>query len=327
MRRPRIFYFAYDHQKPTGGQKSVYRHVEILRDAGYEAYVLHLQPGFRLTWFSNSVPVVNQSEFHRLHDPLVDYVTVPEDLGPKILTFQGKKVINNQGAYLGFYSFGFDAPQRYPYLHPDVRAVFVKSEFNAEYLRFAFPTLPLYRIYNSVDPEAYRFCPLESKKLTCVCPAHKNRIELAQVYNLLKARSQQGLNACGGLAWVFVDSIPEREVARLLKESALFLFLSTIEGFGRMPIEAMMSGCLVVAYDIPPLNEYLNTEWAFLSPRGDVRHVVQSIEEICALLQSGTHADLSRMAQKAGRSALLYSPAHEQDSVLAAWKAVLDSNS
>jgi hypothetical protein len=52
-RKPKIFYRAWSHNRPTGGQKQMYRHVDILNSAGFDAYIFHDNDGFRLTWFEN----------------------------------------------------------------------------------------------------------------------------------------------------------------------------------------------------------------------------------------------------------------------------------
>src|SRR6266542_5500719 len=100
--RSRIFYFAYDHNRPSGGQKDTYQHVDILNRAGYEAYALHRTKGFRLGWFENSTAIVSDEWFWRRRDEERDIVVLPEDLGPAICSYPGHKVIFNKNLYHGF---------------------------------------------------------------------------------------------------------------------------------------------------------------------------------------------------------------------------------
>ncbi len=69
MSAPRIFYWAYDLQRPTGGEKRSYHHVAILRRHGYDARVLHRSRDFRLGWFGNDVPGVGDADFAGLLRP------------------------------------------------------------------------------------------------------------------------------------------------------------------------------------------------------------------------------------------------------------------
>lgn len=53
----KIFYMCPDSNKPIGGVKSIYHHVDILNSHNIEAYVLHSNPKFRCTWFENKTKV------------------------------------------------------------------------------------------------------------------------------------------------------------------------------------------------------------------------------------------------------------------------------
>ena len=46
MSNPQIFYLAYSHNRPTGGQKNTYRHVDILNELGYRAFIVHHEKNF-----------------------------------------------------------------------------------------------------------------------------------------------------------------------------------------------------------------------------------------------------------------------------------------
>src|SRR5579872_4204043 len=59
--KPRIYYLCPDIDRPCGGTKQLYRHVDILNKRGYSAFILHGQQGFRLTWFQNNTPVAHKS--------------------------------------------------------------------------------------------------------------------------------------------------------------------------------------------------------------------------------------------------------------------------
>ncbi|HWX26383.1 MAG TPA: hypothetical protein VNZ53_02970 [Steroidobacteraceae bacterium] len=79
----RIFYRAWSHNHPTGGQKQMYRHVDILNSAGFEAYIFHHEDGFRVSWFDNDTRVVGLTAFKSLYRS-GDILVLPEDVGQAI---------------------------------------------------------------------------------------------------------------------------------------------------------------------------------------------------------------------------------------------------
>ena len=325
MAQPKMFYFCYDHQRPTGGQKQTYRHIDILNKHGYKAFALHTREACRLTWFDNKTAVVGLDEFRRIYHPEQDFLELPEDLGQRILSFPGQKIIFNQNCYYGFHSFGFKPPPLYPYLHPDVKHVFVGSDHNLEYLTFAFPTLRVSRIYHAVDSGKFVYCPIEKKKKLIACLPSKNPMEVSQVYHQLLSRSQQGLNRLQDYEWVFIQNRSEAEVIRTLGETLLLVFLSTEEGFGILPLEAMASGTLVVAYDSGPPSEYLHPQNAFLFKKGDVLAVVRRIEEITGAFPQNV-GELQVMSETARQGARKYSLQREEESVMAAWHTIMSES-
>lgn len=164
MKQPKIFYFCFSDNQSSGGSKEIYRHVEILTKYGYQAFVLHTQRDFKITWFNHQVEIIDLEIFQNLFDSESDFLVFPEDLGNDILSFPGKKLIFNQNIYYGFETFSLQKSALYPYLHSDVKGALVVSEHNQEPLKFAYPELDIFRIYYGVDAEKFPFQPLSKKK-------------------------------------------------------------------------------------------------------------------------------------------------------------------
>jgi glycosyltransferase involved in cell wall biosynthesis len=220
---------------------------------------------------------------------------------------------------------GLKSVRTYPYLHPDIRAVIVVSDHNRDYLSFAYPEVKIYRVYNGIDPEKFRYRPIEAKKTIISCLPSKNPVDLSQAYHILMSRAHQGVNNIGNYDWAFIENMPEQEVARVLGDSLIFVFLSTEEGFGKMPLEAMLSGGLVAAYNGGPLLEYLNRENSFLSPKGDVLDVVMNIEKITEVFNRENNF-LNQVSQNALNAASRYSLEREEESVLKTWEEIIESD-
>ncbi len=314
----RIFYFCFDHNRPTGGIKQIYRHVDVLCRHGYKAFVLHDTPGARATWFANETPVVDRATFTRMHDPAADFVVLPEDLGNRFFEFPGRKVIFNQNVYYGFAIFGWSLPPRYPDLDPNVIAVLAVSDHNAEYLRFAYPRAHILRVRYAVDATRFTARPLADKKKLIVC-VNKSHEDLCALLHLLRSRACQGMNRLLDYDWVLLRGKSEAEVASLLNESLLLVFPSTTEGLGLTPLEAMLSGCLVAAYGVGPPMEYLPLPFQF-GPH-DLLGMARWIEKLAEHFPD--RLDPWQALADAGRAvALQYSLEREEESILTAWSQI-----
>lgn len=320
MKESKIFYFCFSDNQSSGGNKEIYRHVDILNKYNYQAFVLHPTRGFKVTWFDHQTKVVDLDTFNNLFDPERDFIVLPEDLGTEILCFPGKKVIFNQNVYYGFQTFSFQKPDLYPYLHTDIRSVLVVSEHNEKYLNFAYPKLNISRIYCGVNLETFAFQPLKKKKKVIACNPAKRPLDISLLYHLLQSRAEQGLNDLREYEWVFIENKTEKEVAQIMQDALIFIFLSKEEGFPLMPLEAMACGCLVFAYGVEPITEYLPAP--FLFAPGDILNIAVSIEAVTK--SYGEKMEKWQTISNANRGiAVHYTLQREEESVVAAWKEIL----
>lgn len=321
----RVFYFCFDHERPLGGPKQIYRHVDILTAAGIDAFVVHRKRRTPLGWFSHQARVLNQATFRKRFDPATDFAVLPEDLatlpeGQAVLDAPGRKVLFNQNVYLGFAAMGAKVPTPYPYVHPNVVATFAVSEHNRVLLQQAFPTANVLRVRNGVDPRTFRFRALQRKKPLIVCAA-KAQTQLFTLYHLIRAGAAARGEALARYQWVLLQGYAEQEVAELLGRATFLVFLSAEEGQGLLALEAMLSGALVVAWD--------HTATAAELPAGyrrrplDLTDVARWMARAASDLEAGTFARLERLQQSALRKALASSPDAEARSVLAAWRGLL----
>jgi len=317
--RHRIFYFAYAHQRPTGGQKHTYRHVDILNKYGYEAYVVHPLEGYRLTWFDNQTNVVGPSAFRKLFRESSDFIVLPEDLGSRIVQFRGRKVIFDKNVFHGFRTLGIGAAQqRYPYLDSTVVAVLTVSDHNRRHLQFAYPTVNCLRVFSEIDTSRFQFQPLTQKRRLIAC-LPKAQESLAVVFHSLRSRAAAGLNNASEFQWIFLGDRSEREVSQILQESLVFVFTSVAEGLPRMPLEAMACGCIPVGYDCGPITEVLPEACRF--PHSNLVAMTEFVEDI---LRSYPN-NLDRwdvLIQKCRARVAEYSTVRQEESVINAWTAI-----
>jgi len=318
----RIFYPCYDDQKPTGGQKHTYQHVDILNEHGLDAFVVHTAPGFRLTWFENRTRVISHAEFEAIHDPRGDYVVLPETMGSTMLRYPGRKVIFNKNLFQGFLAFNHDLAPGDPYHHPEVVAALTVSEHNAAHLRFAYPSLPVWRVYSGIDTRRFAFHSIRGKKKQIVTP-NKTLAHVATLFHLLRARADAGLNALAGYSWVVLKGQSEEEIAAMLRESLIFVFFSIEEGLSRVLLEAMACGCLIVTHWEGPSAECLPEQVAAAS-YGDLITAARHVEAIARTFETDPASLDARSA--AGRSmAERFSLERQAVSVMDAWQQILRS--
>jgi glycosyltransferase involved in cell wall biosynthesis len=175
-----------------------------------------------------------------------------------------------------------------------------------------------------VDKELFRYRPIRAKKKRIAILTRKNPKDTAFIYQGISARAQQGLNRLQGYTWFFVSINSEKELAKILSESLIFLFLSYSEGFGILPLEAMLSGAIVVAYNTGPYLEYLNHTNSCLVDIANRLEVIKKVEAIADAFHTQKEA-LARISRNAYKTAIKYSLEREEKSLLSFWREVIRS--
>lgn len=309
----RAWFVCPDTDVPSGGVRVIYRHVDHLVAAGIDAAVVHLQPGFRVTWFAHDTPVVCADDV--TPDPARDLLVLPEVYGPDLVGIGPgvRKAVFNQNAYNSFVGMAADADPRTPYTHPEVVAAVCVSDDNVAYLRHGFPRLDVRRTVNAVDPELFR--PGGSRRRRVAFMPRKNSAQAVQVLKLLAVRG-----VLQDVEVVALQGLSERQVAEELRRSLLFLSFGYPEGCPCPPKEAMASGCVVVGYHGMGGRDYFTERNGVPVPQGDVVAFARAVERVLARPQ----AELEAFGLEASaRIRARYSPEAERDSVVRVWGELL----
>ena len=238
---PTVYYLCAGTDRPIGGNRTIYRHVDVLNSIGIPAVVVHHRSGFACSWFEHDTPVTGAKAVRLLPQ---DILVLPEFYGPDLhrLPAGPRVVIFNQNAYRTFTAVGAAAPGA-PYRDiPQIEAVLVVSHDNADYLRYAFPGLRVERIRNAVDGRLFHPPAAPAGRRLAVMP-RRRAADWAQVRHLLRARG-----CLDGWEVVEINGRSERETAELLRSCTIFLSFSEQEGFGLPPAEAMACGCYVIGF-------------------------------------------------------------------------------
>ncbi len=346
---PTIYYFCPEVSTPVGGVKIIYRHVDILNKHGISAYVVHKIRGFRVSWFENSTPIVYwrnnfidklTAKVRRRSDPdnvielpispgpkasinANDIIVLPEMYGPDMSSAYGrgiKKVVLNQNCYLTFQGYSLQRERLIsPYNNKDVLATLINSHDGENYLHYAFPDLPLHRFRLSIDPARFSYAP-EKKRQFCFSRI-KNESDAMQVINILKFRG-----ALKDFEVVPFINLPQSEVARIYKESLLFLSFGYPEGFGLPPAEAMACGCVAIGYHGGGGREFFLPECSYPIEQGDIIGFARTVESVIKAYDADPSLIAAKGLAAARYIAEHYSPALEEQEVMSAWQAIIDSH-
>jgi hypothetical protein len=232
---PTVYYLVPHLREPTGGVKVMYRHVDLLNDMGIAAAVLHEPDGFRASWFAHQTRIVSANAIRLCAN---DILVIPECYAPGfgLLPPEVRKFVFNQAAY-----HTFDLVDGDPYAQvPNLLGLLTVSQDSADLLRFTFPGLPVWRTRPLVRADIFHRGPQPLRRLAFL--PDRRAAERHQLLQMLRAR---------GVDWepAPIKGVPEAEVARIMRESAIFLSFSERDGFGLPPAEAMASGCYVIGYD------------------------------------------------------------------------------
>ena len=268
----RVLVLTPDSNAAIGGIKMHYQMVDALNRSGVEAWVVHRRPGFRCRWFHNATSVTPVPEV------LVDghdVIVVPEEWVGFIPDLPGgvPKIVFNQNAYTTF-TWGLDAARTRSILErSDVRRVVVVSEDNARYMRYAFPNVCVGRVRYTIDQAVFHHSTDAPRRRQLAYVPRRRAMESGEVLSLLRCRG-----ALTGWSIVAVENMDERQVADVLRTSAIFLSFSEREGFGLPPAEAMACGALVIGFDGFGGREFF--DHAFSVPDGDVVGYAQTVESV-----------------------------------------------
>jgi len=312
-----VYVYCFDDNNPAKGIKTLYRQVDLLNKNGISAQIVHQRPGFRCTWFTNETSVTwwDQTKFTQN-----DTILLPEVLGANVARILPgtPKVIFNQNGFLTFHQHSSPLVETRdsPYVHEDVIAALTVSEATADFLSYAFPKFPVFRMYYTIETEVFRYTAAK-KRQVCYLPRQHSE-DTDRLLNLLKYRG-----VLGDLNLVSLEGKTETETAAILYESLIFLNFGYPEGFGLLPAEAMACGCVVIGYDGIGGREFLTPEYGYPIAYGDLVGFAQAIEQVLELWNSDR-----AMLQAIGKHAAMlirstYSSEQEETSTLKSWVDIL----
>jgi hypothetical protein len=281
---PGIHYLVPDSDTPSWGIGLLYHHVRLLRQAGYEACVLHQRRPFRLSWMATDVPI------RYLDDRAVvlrreDLLVIPEVLAHQApaLSLPGRRVVFVQGSYLiqpgareaiDYRALGYEAAIA---VLPHVRDI-VRDHHGLE----AVIVPPFIADYFLADAAAVER-PREPVVLLVSKPEYRRAGYFdVEIVSALLRRQLSGSNARG---WRLEELTGRTHVqtAEAMQRAALLVNLNTLEAFNTTVPEAMAAGCIPICYEAFGGRDFLRPGVnAFVFPNN---HVYPLVNELLSLMR------------------------------------------
>jgi|KBSSwiStaDraftv2_1062776.scaffolds.fasta_scaffold47597_3 hypothetical protein len=270
----RIFYVLWSTGGITGGQKMIIRHVETLRELGFDAYV----------YATSGVP---EQLDHRA--PVVrgagvragDVVVAPDD-GEEILQQCAAKawrpVVIAQNPYL-MSRYGLNAIEAVAGAHP--LTFIAVSEGLGRTLKRMFPAADVEVVRCFADERRFR-SPTAKRRAIAYTPK-KRLLEAGAIEGFFKRLHPQHAN----FAWNRIEKLSERETAEAFAASAVFLSLNRLESVGMTTLEAMASGCICAGFLGVGGREYATPDNGFWVPDDDCEAAADALAEACAVALQG----------------------------------------
>jgi len=307
-RANRIIYLLPYGNSPTGGNKVSYREIEIISDSGTPCFAFHPEkPGFSYGWFSHRVQTLPTGHF----DPRTDFLVFSEMWAALATRFcvpaRLRYAIFVQNGYLAHNSagFGFEV-LREAYRGADL--ILSISTDTTQVIKLLYPFVPDSKILRMFYSLPAVFAPGVKEKVITYMPrklrAHSERLRL-YLGNVLPE----------GWRIRAIDNMEERDVAELMSRSAIFLSFSDLEGYAIPPLEAAISGNIVVGYTGEGTKEYFFGPIFREVPNGNLLRFIAEVQ--VAIQDVDTNIASDRQFQEQLRSlADTHSVRNEVDHVM-----------
>ena len=236
-----------NNKKAIGGIKIFYQHVKYLRELGYDAQILALG-GFDGNLYYPDITSLNVKDVG-CHLKENDIVVATEFCPYDALKFTGpvKILFNQNWIWLKEKMAANDKDKSYRDIGYD--HVISCGGYITQSIEM-INNEPCVSIQNGVDPSVFFADDNMREDQTVLCLTRKNSHDIMTIKAIVEREVPTA-------RFKLVDGLTEAELALEYRKSDIFLATGYPEGFALPPLEAMMSGCVVVGFNGRGGREYL----------------------------------------------------------------------
>ncbi|MCR5878440.1 glycosyltransferase [Phenylobacterium sp. J367] len=285
----RIVYLGFPQGEVTGGQKMILRHVETLRDLGFDAIAWNNPENVPAPGLDHRAPVEVGTAF-RAADILVVPDDAPRALAQASQMVRKRSVVFCQSA-ISLASVGAPSIDHYPAERFPPFITVAPGVAGA--IRRIYPQADVHVVPAFADERLFQ--PGNQRRNRIVVWPKKRPAEARAIRSLLPRLHPQS-----ALPFVAIDKAPERDMARAFASSTVFLSLARMESLGITPLEAMASGCVVAGFTGIGGRDFATPENGFWVEEDNVFAATDALAAACDLVRRGG-PDLVRMWE-AGRA-------------------------
>jgi len=310
-----IFYLCPDTEIPSAGIRRLYRHVDLLSRAGFEARILHLRSGF----LRKDLPEVPVAYLDRLSCRSNTIIVIPEGF-PAIMDALKQNPGRRFAIALNWDYVYKSMPEGMNWRAFNIERVLTVSQGIARMISWSMG-LPTHVLGSSIDHRLYY--PDEAARQPHIVFIARKAIHADILKRLLAARNPDFVQR---IKWVGLRELTEPAYAAQVRQASIFLNLSAAEGFPTSCLEAMASGTLVAGYRSACDRELLRHQGpdqnCILTPIGDYVSLAFALEPVLQSIISGNLNHHRQMLSNALNTAREFTLEYETRTLVAFWKDI-----
>jgi hypothetical protein len=292
----RIVYGIYSAGGLQGGHKMILRHVETLRDLGFDAVAYTGAHNKIPAWFGHKAPVLRGA----LVDPARDVFVLPDDAYEAMgqlaeLPMLTVVMVQNHFNYAARSLQPMRAfkPERFP-------PMLAVGPTIAAMLRRTYPHADVSIVRCFADERLFR--PAARREAAIAVVPRKRAQEARAIGNLFRKLHP----AHADLAWRELDKLGEGEVAAGYATAGLALSLNHMEGVGMTTLEAMAAGALCAGFTGIGGRDYATPDNGFWVGEDDDLAAADALAQAAEVLKAGG-AELARRREAGFETARAWS--------------------
>lgn len=315
---PQIYYCCPDVMESSAGIRRLYRHVSILRSAGFPASILHHANGFNRRDLP-SVPVRYLEQIGP--DPDAVFV-IPEGMPKTMLQLKdhpGRRFV----IALSWHYIFSTLPDGLDWRHLGIERVLAVSTVVGRMVSWSMG-LPVHILDSSIDHRRYFHDP--GKKLPRVSFIQRKAVNMDRLKRLLWSRNPDYIHK---IEWNGLNGLSEADYADQINRSSVFVSTSMAEGYPTSCLEAMAAGAVVAGYDAVGGKGILCGDGpnrnCLLAPNGDYISLAYVLEPVLRDMINGRMENWSQLVSNAKETSLAMTAVKENDSLVSFWRHFLST--